>query len=652
MSPPLHSRLPSRQPNLPSRQRGAIGLIAAVTLGFSLLFLLLVVDSGRLYMEKRKLQRIADTAALEAVSRKGTCVAPALTATAYATQSATRNGFTVTSNSPLTVACGSLVTGSDNLRTLAVDPSKSSAVRVIVSRPVVTSVAAGVAALFAGGTPSLNTRLTATAVAAAPAPLLAQLSIRSTVADVSLLNPLFTAFLGSSVNLSVANWNSLLATNVSLLNFLDQLAIKLQVQAGNYTQLLTTNATIGDLITTVATVAQANGPSVDLTNALTGLKLAAINPAALNLGDILKLQTGTQSAGLDTQVNLFQLIEGFVQLSNNKSSVAASLPITVPIAGLTLTTQVKVTEPPQLSMIGNPLLAQQAPQGPNQIYVRTAQVRTLISLNLGIVGTLLTSLNTLLSPIIGLLNTALSLDVGCVLGGQCVKTDLLLFPNGTNLDISLEAGRGSSYVTGYTCVSDTNKSLSISATTSVANLMIGRVTSANWLSSTSPLTVAPLPLIDIGSRVCNGLFGSCGARTSYTGGGTDLMINSSVLATTATNTFINPPNIGQQYTPAYPPFVLTASGALASMKGTVSGISLIQHAPTLNPGILGVLLNTLTGLLSQAVTLLSSTLSGILSPLLDTLIDNLLVALGIEVGKIQVDANLSCGQPGLAYLVI
>lgn len=56
----------------PVRQRGAIGLMAAVTLGLALLLMLLVVDTGRLYMEQRKLQRVVDTAALEAVSRGGT----------------------------------------------------------------------------------------------------------------------------------------------------------------------------------------------------------------------------------------------------------------------------------------------------------------------------------------------------------------------------------------------------------------------------------------------------------------------------------------------------------------------------------------------------------------------------------------------------
>lgn len=53
----------------PARQRGAIGLMGAMTLGIALLFMLLVVDSGRLYLEKRKLQRVADTAALEVVTR-------------------------------------------------------------------------------------------------------------------------------------------------------------------------------------------------------------------------------------------------------------------------------------------------------------------------------------------------------------------------------------------------------------------------------------------------------------------------------------------------------------------------------------------------------------------------------------------------------
>ena len=75
----------------PRQQRGAIGLMAVVVLGMVLIFMLLVVDSGRLYLEQRKLQRVADMAVLEAVSRGGSCTNG--TAVTYVNENATRNGF-------------------------------------------------------------------------------------------------------------------------------------------------------------------------------------------------------------------------------------------------------------------------------------------------------------------------------------------------------------------------------------------------------------------------------------------------------------------------------------------------------------------------------------------------------------------------------
>lgn len=61
----------------PARQRGAIGLIGALALGTAVLCTLVVVDSGRLYLDQRELQRVADNAALEAVARGGNCLAGA-----------------------------------------------------------------------------------------------------------------------------------------------------------------------------------------------------------------------------------------------------------------------------------------------------------------------------------------------------------------------------------------------------------------------------------------------------------------------------------------------------------------------------------------------------------------------------------------------
>ena len=317
----------------PARQRGAIGLMAAVTFGLALLLMLLVVDSGRLYMEQRKLQRVADNAALEAVSRGGTCQA-GLTAAAYAGQNATRNGFTVATGSSLSTSCGSLTTGANGLRTFTANPAQAVAIRVIATHTVPISVASGVAALFTPGPINLTTQLSATAVAAAPTPTVAQLSIRSTLGTVStaqssILNPLVGGMLGGSLSLSAVGWNGLLNTNINLLSYLNQLAINLGVAAGNYTQLLNTTTSVTQLIQAAITVVQANGATADILTALGNLQVAAINAAPLKLGDILQLQTGLPSTALDANLQLFQLLQAVIQLSNSNSAVAATLPINV-----------------------------------------------------------------------------------------------------------------------------------------------------------------------------------------------------------------------------------------------------------------------------------------------------------------------------------
>ena len=54
-----------------NRQHGAVVIMTAGFMMLAVLFLALVVDTGRLYMEKRNLQRVADLAAIETASRYG-----------------------------------------------------------------------------------------------------------------------------------------------------------------------------------------------------------------------------------------------------------------------------------------------------------------------------------------------------------------------------------------------------------------------------------------------------------------------------------------------------------------------------------------------------------------------------------------------------
>ncbi|PMY35290.1 hypothetical protein C1Y35_23110 [Pseudomonas sp. GW456-L14] len=632
----------------PARQRGAIGLIGALALSTAVLCTLVVVDSGRLYLDQRELQRVADNAALEAVARGGNCLAGG-SAAAFARESAARNGFVVGDDRPLTATCGSLQTGADNLRTFSPNASQASAIRVVVSEAVPTSIALGVTNLFSDNPVSTTTSLSATAVAAQPKPPLAQLTIRSTLVDLNLLNGALSGLAGSAINVSLLGWQGLVDTDISLLGYLKQLAVDLNVSAGNYSELLDVDTDVTQLLQTSISVAQKNGATAEVLTALGSIKAAAINTAPVKLGDLLKLQTGTADSGLDANVQLLSLVEAFLQLASSQSAAAVELPVSVlGLAGVT--TRVKIVSPPEFA-IGNPELAAVDPLGPNRIYVRTAQVRALLTVDLSLINSVLQAVNTLLSPVVVTLNTVLSANLSCVLGGPCVKTDLLILPNGANLDVSLEVAAGDSHVTGYTCVSDSDNSLSVDTTTSAVKLKVGRVDASNWASSTAQVSVSPLPLVDIGARTCQGLLGPCGARVSFAGGGSELMIDTSVAGTHEPNfTFVNPPKMKQELADDDWHSV-TASNVVSSLRASLTGITLIEHPPSIG-NLLGVVLNTLLSALNSVVGLLATAIGALLGPLLDPLLNNVLAVLGIDLGKVEVGANLTCGQTGRAYLVI
>ena len=638
-----------------SHQRGAIGLVAAMTLGLALLFALLVVDSGRLYLEQRKLQRVVDTAALEAVSRRGNCL-PGLTAATFAGQNAVRNAFVVGPSSTLTTTCGVLVTAASNLRTFAVDASQSAAIRVVATQVVPTSAVSALQGLFGGTAVSINTPLTATAVAASPKPTLAQLSIRSTLLSVdtarsNILNPLFSSLLGGNVNLTAVGWDGLVKTDINLLKFMDQLAIELGVTAGDYTALLQQQGSVTQFIQAAVKVAPINGATADVKAALASLQVGAINAPPIKLGDILQLQTGTTAAGLDATVQLFQLVQAFVQLANKNSAVTAVLPVNV-LGLLGMTTRVKVIQPPQFSAVGDPELAKVSPEfGVNRIYVKTAQVRALVAVDLSLINAVLQLVNSLLSAVVVTINTLLA--PGCLLGGSCTQTDLQILPAGLNLDVGLEAGVGSSYVTDYACNLPTRKSLTATTEVTALKLKVGRIDPATWFSSLSSPAPTPITLYDIGSLACQGHLlapMTCGARTPFAGGGAEIMIDSSVVGSKESNyVYDNPKDVNVAPIPLHS---VAVSDVVGSLSGTLGGVKLKSYPVTLSSGLLGLVLGTLLSTLTQVFDLLTVAINGLLAPLVDPLLNSLLFNLGIDVNKVDVGFNLTCGQKGKAYLVI
>lgn len=645
----------------PARQRGAIGLMAALTLGLALLFMLLVVDSGRLYMEQRKLQRIADMAALEAAGQHAVCTGTGPQATTLARTAATRNGHAP--SDPLAASCGHVQTGADHLRAFTADASRNEAIRVQVSHTVPTSVAAGVFALVKGDGLPLTSILTASAVASVPTQPQAMLRIRSTLASIDTtkaggLNR-FLGALGGNIQLDVAGWQGLADTQLNLLKYVDQLAIDLNVKAGDYQTLLGTDASATQLLQAAVTVLQQSGAAVNVVTNLGKVAIAS-GGSTLQLGDLLDLQNGTTQAGLDASVQLIELVQSVILLATSES--AASIDLSPSLLGLANgRVRVKVIEPPQISSIGDP--------SKDELRVHTAQVKVLVSVDLPLLDTVFGLVNAVLdlaAPLTNVLNNLLSLNLfgtvqslTCSLGIPCKVSDIKLMPNKVHLDIGLEVGEATSRLkppleSSYSCAP---KRLTTLTDRSAVKISVGSFDSPDAFFAQGTSANKALPLIDIGTNVCSRLLilpPACGTRVPFAGGGIGVRVDSKVLGYGQGEHDLvfqgtsEPPDIGQP--PRYLAMATANSNVVGSLSDTLLGIHLEAYEPTANSG-LGKIMVLTAGLLDGVKSILEPLIKNLLSPIIDPLVNSLLKVLGIDLVNAEVGANLSCAS-GRAQLVL
>jgi hypothetical protein len=423
---------------------------------------------------------------------------------------------------------------------------------------------------------------------------------------------------------------------------------------------------MGTLLQAMINALQRSGSTAQTAvDALTLLRVAANAAAAqplLKLGDLLGVQSGTDAAGLDTSIQLFQLVQGVIQAANGKNGLVAD----VSLAGLTAS--VKVIEPPQVSAIGDPTLAKLNPTGPDQIYVRTAQVRTFVSIGMPALSAVTNVANAVLaavSPVTDLLKNVLGLNLvtgltnilNCALGCTREVTDIKILPPPLRLDISLDAGSGASRVTDFSCAAGA-KSLTAQTTTSIANLRVGSlgataaIAKANAFSSTTPPVVSAVPIIDIGSQTC--LLAPLGlaviscntaSRKAFHGGGLGIKASLPIGSSTQSQLFQNPPELDAP--PAY--LEISTRNIVDSLSDTLSGVSnlltVIPPTPPASaailPTFLAALNNTLGGVIAAVQDVLSDALSPLLDPLLTTLLSDVL---GASLAKTEVGARLSCSK--------
>lgn len=534
--------------------------------------------------------------------------------------------------------------------------------------------------------------IVAEAIAARQAPQ-AALSIRSTLLNVGateagLLNQVLGALLGSSLNLSAAGWNGLVGANIRLLDVL----VALGATVGDYESVLDSRISLARLFEVGAGLLERDGHLLEAT-ALGQIRLAAlVRDADIRLGDLLGVGVGTPSSALNVDLQVFGLAQSAIQLANGENALASDLTVALP-GVLGLSSKIKVIEKPQFSAIGNPELVNPAlgTSDPAKIHVRTAQVRTLHSVELtgltGIVNTLGSTLTGAISPLLNFLGTVGTLNLGNILShlvGSLVCGGIIPCPEArivytqvlpaARIDLSIEGSAGSALVTDHLCEPD-SKTLQVQGETSLARVRIGNISEA--FSSTEAIQVEPVQLIEIGYteeryEACflNLILGSLGCsgrqyknaaghfvntaghahRSVIAGIGlrADVPVAGSQTGTALVYAAPAPENLPEIDAPPWdgvgndPSYQsIQATDIVSSLGDALDGLDITFHQSS-GAGPLGSILQGTVSLVNGLVNTLSAVVKTALSPLLDPLLNGVLRFAGIDIAQTEIGARLSC----------
>ncbi len=430
-----------------------------------------------------------------------------------------------------------------------------------------------------------------------------------------ILNLLFSALLpGTSLSLSVADWNSLAGANVNLNALLTQL--NGGVTVSDPSQVLNTNISLGQLRAAMVQVLQADGQTA-AANVLNVLPLGVAGTSgSIRLADILQVALPTGSLAT-VRLNVLDLLTGGVQLYNFRNVLTTPTPITVSTAALGLNgvanvrLWAQVIEPPSYNC------------GTVGAAFHSAAIRIKLDLDLvqGLnTGTLTAALNGLNLLGVSLSNTSISADV-------------------LHLQVYADVARAEGSISAVNLVGN---AVTLQARPGLVNLYVGQISDATFFNRSTVLTDtalttatltslsvkvrigvtllgATVPVADITIPIAVGIRGYATATpglqsASFTGPypQTRTLTAGTVSAATLVSTLVNSLNI--QLISGNPQVTLLGS------------LSLPLPVADLVNGIVNTLLTPVRTLVNAVVT-------PVLTAVLGGVVDNLLGLLGIRVGQ-------------------
>jgi uncharacterized membrane protein len=525
-------------------QRGAAAMIVALALPAIVGFAAVSIDLGSVYLTTRQLQGAADLAAMAAARD----LANAQTA-AQATVG--DNAFAGAVSTQVTT--GQYVADPSAPASSRFTPGGSSptAARVVLTTQ---------APLFFGqlltGKPGVAITRTATAAQAQ----MAAFQIGSGLASLQggIANALLSGLTGSTVSLSVMDYNALASANVDLFQYMAALKARDSLQAASFTQVLSTQTSTGTALNALADVLNSQG-STQAAAAATALAHAAGSSTPVDLSSLLDLGPYAAqdhvSAGSGAAVSIAALDLADAELTAAQGGRQVQLNLGATIPGLTnATAYLAIGQRPSNS----PWIAI---DDAGTVTVRTAQARLY--------------LDTQLLPASGLLGP---------LGVSAI-----------DVPVYVELAQAQAKLSSITCgATPSSNAVSLSVAPSVGQITLGSVNTSTLnnfaqAEATSPATLLNLLLIKATATATVNLGGSVWQTVPFSAAdiaaGTVKSVQTSNIAQASVASLFSTAQIGVQL------------GGLGLLIGAGPATALLQSTLTAAAAPLDQLIDGLTAVL-------------------------------------------------------
>lgn len=416
-------------------RRGNMAVLFATAFSLSGVIAAIAVDAAALYHERRMIQSAVDLAALAAAGqpeRAAAIVADVLADAGFADQA----GLTVTVGrfeaDPARAPEDRFVPGA----------RPANAVKVLYERPGRLHFAASF---------TQSPMISAEGLATVTPEVSFSLGSRLASLNGGIANALLSTLLGTRVSLTLADYNGLAAARVDALAFLDALALRMGVRAGNYDDLLATDAHAGDIAAALASLVDGAEKTTLNTLALAGSGSRVPLRKLFDLGRYGKLALDSAGAVVNARLSALEVLSAAAALADGDRQVWLGLGGNLP--GITsLSAELSIGEPPQ----GGGWFA----IGPVDTVVRTAQVRLRVDAQF--------------------------------LGGLILQSAVIRLP------LWLDLAHAEARVAGATCPTreQPNGTAAIAVLPGALELAVGQVSNAQMRDFGAPLPVSPVRILD------------------------------------------------------------------------------------------------------------------------------------------------------------